>query len=152
MLLGAQPSIVAGAARRESIRRGLLPQSGAHGESVSRRLHPLPRQSAARHLGSRAGQGLEPDQRPGAEQGPGEEGRGGADRSRSDRAAQRRRHHEEGLRIEAMATHRLDAAPETVLWGFFDAKLPPQLTVNSGDTVTISTVSGTFGHLPKADS
>src|SRR4051794_19138674 len=51
-----------------------------------------------------------------------------------------------------MATHRLEASPETVHWGFFDAKLPPQLTVNSGDTVTISTVSATFGHLPKADS
>jgi len=51
-----------------------------------------------------------------------------------------------------MATHRLEASPETVHWGFFDAKLPPQLTIDSGDTVTISTVSGTFGYLPKADS
>jgi acetamidase/formamidase len=51
-----------------------------------------------------------------------------------------------------MATHRLSASPETVHWGFFDAKLPPQLTVDSGDTVTISTVSGTLGHLPKAGS
>src|SRR5689334_13846746 len=51
-----------------------------------------------------------------------------------------------------MAAHRLDAAPETVHWGYFDAKLPPQLTVNSGDTVTISTVSGTFGYLPKPGS
>lgn len=51
-----------------------------------------------------------------------------------------------------MATHQLKASPETVHWGFFDAKLPPQLTVNSGDTVTITTVSGTFGHLPKAGS
>ncbi len=51
-----------------------------------------------------------------------------------------------------MATHRLNASPETVHWGFFDSKLPPQLTVDSGDTVTISTVSGTLGHLPKAGS
>ncbi len=51
-----------------------------------------------------------------------------------------------------MATHRLEASPETVHWGFFDAKLPPQLTINSGDTVTISTVSGTLGYLPKPDS
>jgi acetamidase/formamidase len=51
-----------------------------------------------------------------------------------------------------MATHRLDASPETVHWGYFDAKLPPQLTVNSGDTVTISTVSGTLGYLPKVGS
>jgi acetamidase/formamidase len=39
-------------------------------------------------------------------------------------------------------THRLDAGADTVHWGYFDAKLPPALTVDSGDTVTISTVSG----------
>ena len=38
-------------------------------------------------------------------------------------------------------THRLDAGAETVHWGYFDAKLPPLLTIDSGDTVTISTVS-----------
>ena len=41
-----------------------------------------------------------------------------------------------------MSHHRLDAAPETVHWGFFDATLKPLLTIDSGDTVTISTVSG----------
>jgi acetamidase/formamidase len=41
-----------------------------------------------------------------------------------------------------MAHHRIDAAPETVHWGYFDARLPPLLTIDSGDTVTISTVSG----------
>ena len=51
-----------------------------------------------------------------------------------------------------MATHRLEASPETVHWGFFDAKLPPQLTIDSGDTVTITTVSGTLGYLPKPGS
>src|SRR6476620_7733414 len=51
-----------------------------------------------------------------------------------------------------MATHRLEVSPGTVHWGYFDAKLPPQLTVDSGDTVTISTVSGTLGHLPKSGS
>lgn len=51
-----------------------------------------------------------------------------------------------------MATHRLNASPETVHWGFFDAKLPAQLTVDSGDTVTISTVSGTPDHLPQPSS
>ncbi len=51
-----------------------------------------------------------------------------------------------------MATHRLAASPETVHWGFFDAKLPPQLTIDSGDTVTITTVSGTLGYLPKPGS
>jgi acetamidase/formamidase len=38
--------------------------------------------------------------------------------------------------------HRLDAGAETVHWGYFDARLAPRLTVDSGDTVTISTVSG----------
>jgi acetamidase/formamidase len=39
-------------------------------------------------------------------------------------------------------THRLDAGAETVHWGYFDATLAPRLTVDSGDTVTMSTVSG----------
>src|SRR5260221_5986504 len=51
-----------------------------------------------------------------------------------------------------MATHKLDASPETVHWGFFDAALKPQVTIDSGDTITISTVSGTLGHLPKPES
>ena len=38
--------------------------------------------------------------------------------------------------------HRLDAGPETVHWGYFDAALAPVLTIESGDSVTISTVSG----------
>jgi acetamidase/formamidase len=42
----------------------------------------------------------------------------------------------------APKTHRLDAGADTVHWGYFDAKLPPILTVDSGDIVTISTVSG----------
>jgi len=41
-----------------------------------------------------------------------------------------------------MATHRLGPTPATVHWGYFDAKIPPLLTVDSGDTVTIDTVSG----------
>jgi acetamidase/formamidase len=48
-----------------------------------------------------------------------------------------------------MAHHRLDAAPETVHWGYFDAALKPLVTVNSGDTVTISTVSGMASQMPK---
>src|SRR5882724_296191 len=39
--------------------------------------------------------------------------------------------------------HRLDAAPDTVHWGFFDAAHRPLITIDSGETVTISTVSGT---------
>ena len=49
-----------------------------------------------------------------------------------------------------MAEHRLDAAPDTVHWGYLDAALKPLITVDSGDTVTISTVSGGPQLLPKA--
>src|SRR5580693_7423431 len=49
-----------------------------------------------------------------------------------------------------MTTHRLDAAPDTVHWGYFDAKLKPLITVDPGDTVVISTVSGGLGQLPDA--
>jgi acetamidase/formamidase len=38
--------------------------------------------------------------------------------------------------------HTLLPSPETVHWGHFDAKIPPRLTVDSGDTVTVVTVSG----------
>ncbi len=48
-----------------------------------------------------------------------------------------------------MAEHRLDASPDTVHWGFFDAGLAPLLTVEPGDTVTISTVSGSAEAMPK---
>ena len=41
-----------------------------------------------------------------------------------------------------MATHTLGPTPATVHWGYLDAKIPPRLTVDSGDTVTIDTVSG----------
>ena len=41
-----------------------------------------------------------------------------------------------------MGHHRLEAGADTVHWGYFDAALSPVLTVESGDTVTISTVSG----------
>jgi acetamidase/formamidase len=37
---------------------------------------------------------------------------------------------------------RIEATPDTVHWGYFDAALEPILTVDPGDTVTISTVSG----------
>src|SRR5215510_7076324 len=48
-----------------------------------------------------------------------------------------------------MADHRIDAAPDTVHWGYFDAALKPLLTVASGDTVTLSTVSGMASQMPK---
>ncbi|HEY8565917.1 MAG TPA: acetamidase/formamidase family protein [Beijerinckiaceae bacterium] len=47
-----------------------------------------------------------------------------------------------------MIHHRLDAAPDTVHWGTFDARIAPVLTVSSGDQVTISTVSGGPDVLP----
>ena len=45
-------------------------------------------------------------------------------------------------------THRVEAGPDTVHWGYFDATLPPLLTVDSGEQVTISTVSGDKDALP----
>ncbi len=41
-----------------------------------------------------------------------------------------------------MTQHRLDAAPDTVHWGYFDAGLAPRHTIRSGESITISTVSG----------
>jgi acetamidase/formamidase len=41
-----------------------------------------------------------------------------------------------------MATHTLGPTPATVHWGYLDAKIPPRLTVESGDTITVDTVSG----------
>src|ERR1043166_4439567 len=49
-----------------------------------------------------------------------------------------------------MTDHRLDAAPETVHGGYSDAPPKPLLTINSGDTVTISTVSGMASQMPAA--
>ena len=51
-----------------------------------------------------------------------------------------------------MKNHRLDAAPETVHWGFFDANLKPLITVDPGDEVVISTVSGPASALPPPGS
>ena len=43
---------------------------------------------------------------------------------------------------------RVDAGADTVHWGFFDAKLKPVLTVDSGDRVVMSSVSGAPDQLP----
>ena len=48
-----------------------------------------------------------------------------------------------------MAHLRVDASPETVHWGFFDAALPPVGEIDSGETVMISTVSGTPDVMPR---
>ncbi len=47
-----------------------------------------------------------------------------------------------------MAQHRLDPTADNVHWGFFDAKLPPQLVIDSGDTVVVDTVSGSLEVAP----
>jgi acetamidase/formamidase len=45
-----------------------------------------------------------------------------------------------------MATHHvLGPTPSTVHWGYLDAKIPPRLTIDPGDTVTVDTVSGGLG-------
>jgi acetamidase/formamidase len=51
-----------------------------------------------------------------------------------------------------MKSHRLDAAPETVHWGYFDAALQPLITVEPGDEVVISTVSGPASAMPSTES
>jgi acetamidase/formamidase len=51
-----------------------------------------------------------------------------------------------------MTHHRLDAAPDTVHWGYFDAARQPLLTIESGEVVTISTVSGVPAQMPPPDS
>ncbi len=43
----------------------------------------------------------------------------------------------------------LHASPETCAWGYFDASLPPVLEIESGDTVTIETVSGGPDQIPQ---
>src|SRR5262249_30182836 len=45
---------------------------------------------------------------------------------------------------------RVDAGADTVHWGYFDAALAPTRTLDSGDTVTIGTVSGPPDALPPA--
>jgi acetamidase/formamidase/AraC-like DNA-binding protein len=45
------------------------------------------------------------------------------------------------LRSTEPAHHRLRATPETVHWGYFSRALPPVLTVRSGDTVTVDTLT-----------
>ncbi|MCK0102727.1 acetamidase/formamidase family protein [Pseudohalocynthiibacter aestuariivivens] len=44
----------------------------------------------------------------------------------------------------------LKASTETCHWGFFDAALPPTLTIESGDKITIDSISGGPQNLPGA--
>lgn len=44
--------------------------------------------------------------------------------------------------------HHLTASPETCRWGYFEATVPPVLTIKSGERITIETVSGGPDALP----
>jgi acetamidase/formamidase len=49
-----------------------------------------------------------------------------------------------------MTTHHLAATPQTVRFGIFDASIPPALTIQSGDTVIVETVSGGATEMPES--
>jgi hypothetical protein len=51
-----------------------------------------------------------------------------------------------------MRTLRLDAGPNTVHWGYFDAALKPLVTVEPGDEIILSTVSGLPNQMPNPGS
>jgi acetamidase/formamidase len=57
-----------------------------------------------------------------------------------------------GWQKQDMTDHRLDPTPDNVHWGFFDATLKPALSVASGASVTIRTVSGGADILPPEGS
>ena len=44
--------------------------------------------------------------------------------------------------------HHLPSTPETVRWGYWDAAMPPVLTIASGDQVTVDTLSGEPDDMP----
>ena len=48
-------------------------------------------------------------------------------------------------------THKVEATPETVRWGVFDASFPPVASINSGDTVVLECVSGGPEQVPPRD-
>ncbi|MCK0197314.1 acetamidase/formamidase family protein [Ancylobacter sp. 6x-1] len=47
-----------------------------------------------------------------------------------------------------MAEHHLPSTPSNVQWGLWDASIPPVLTIRSGDTVVIDTLSGEPEDMP----
>ncbi len=52
-----------------------------------------------------------------------------------------------------MSNHyTVDATPETVHWGYFDARREPVLTIDSGDEVTLHTLNGEPWDLPPDES
>jgi acetamidase/formamidase len=54
--------------------------------------------------------------------------------------------------IQGVKAHLLQSTPDTVHWGYFDGGLPPVLTINSGDRVTIECVSGNPEWMPPESS
>jgi acetamidase/formamidase len=50
---------------------------------------------------------------------------------------------------ETVSPPRVDAGPDTVHWGYFDAQLKPVQTIDSGDRVVMSSVSGPPDLMPK---
>ena len=50
--------------------------------------------------------------------------------------------------VSTAAHHELPANVATVHWGYFDAALEPVLSIGSGDTITIQTVSGAPEYMP----
>jgi acetamidase/formamidase len=53
--------------------------------------------------------------------------------------------------INSSGTKLLKATPATVHWGYLDAKIPPVLTVESGERVTIECLSCTPEYMPPKD-
>lgn len=53
---------------------------------------------------------------------------------------------------QAAKTHLLQSTPDTIHWGYFDGGLPPALTIDSGDRVTIECVSGNPEWMPPESS
>ncbi len=49
-------------------------------------------------------------------------------------------------------THHLNASPETVAWGYLDARRGHVLEIDSGDEVVIDTLSGEPWDLPADES
>lgn len=47
-----------------------------------------------------------------------------------------------------MTTHHIAATPQTIQFGIFDAAVPPVLTINSGDTMTMQCLSGGLEVMP----
>jgi uncharacterized membrane protein len=46
-------------------------------------------------------------------------------------------------------TQTLLATPTTIAWGYYSAKATPVLTIHSGDTVTIQTLSTRAPQIPR---